>query len=380
MTFLNNLRIQLFLFLASITLITSCLSKKENPLPKDNQTERLIIINQGPLLLRENSKLSVINFSNNLITDIDNDIYLTANGIEFDAGITDYVENSSYSLLLADHMNDQLDRLEILDKKTFKVLGSISAPDIQNPTKVHIVNDSIAYVFGISERSQWMNNPEYIAIINLFTQNVIKKILFTNMLGYHNSLSNIVFTDSILYLGGQNWNKAVNTNTHELQENPNIFIDNLGKSMFIGKDYKDMIWMTTGATVYSVNPISHSIESEYYIEKSMYARFSNFVFSRNHDFIFFNYFTTLATPIPDNIKGITIKQNLSNNSIINFNPPFIKRSFNDLKLNHNESLLYGTGTHDTKQPGYLFRYQINGNLKDSIKVGINPGKIYFSNH
>ena len=57
--------------------------------------------------------------------------------------------------------------------------------------------------------------------------------------------------------------------------------------------------------------------------------------------------------------------------------PFINKVFTGLSTDPSTGNIYAGFTPSLKQAGYVFRYQSNGTLIDSVKVGIGPEGFLF---
>lgn len=341
----------------------SCREKEAEP--EGDYTRGAIVVNQGNYF-SNNGTLGHFNREDNVAKD---DIFQAANGSSLNAGVQGYTEAGEYGIILADHTEAGRDRIEIVDKYTFRKVATIGAPDIENPVNVLAINDNKVYVSCWGTTGVFPNfyaNPGYIVVIDLTTKTITKKIELEK------GVDKMAVVGDEVYVGSSDYSAGlliVNSKTDAV-------VDKLPIGMApqpIGVDATGMMWVNSGIGFYKINPSTRSIVSAMNAGTDPLRNVSNFIFTPDRQQLIFNYFTYNSNGA---MEGSTISLPIESNAI-DVSKPLIKRTFNSLNLDPMQGLLYGSVVPSYTQGGYLVRFYMNGDVKDSVKVGIAPKQVYF---
>lgn len=363
----NKLQIRQILTLAIVASITgvlaSCREKEKEP---DGDFGRgVIVVNQGNFT-SNNGTLSHFNREDETSRD---DIFRVANGQSLNTGVQGYAEAGNYGIILADHTDAGRDRVEIVDRFTFKKIATLGAPDIENPVDVLAIGDNKAYI------SCWGNtgvfpeffiNPGYIAVIDLTSQTIIKKITLER------GSDKMVLAGNNVYVGSS----GLLSNMIVIDSKTNEIIKkiNLGTSpQPIGLDANGKMWANSETRLYRLNTNDYTIANTLPVGNNLSKLIGNFVFSPDRTDLIFNYFGY-------NANGTTSGETISlpvESTQVNLSSPIIKRTFNSMDIDPMQGLIYGSVVPSFTQGGYMVRYYLNGDLKDSVKVGVSPKKAVF---
>jgi len=353
-----------FTLAAALALsIISCREKEKEP--EGDFGSGVIVVNQGNFT-NNNGTLSHYNREDATSRD---DIFRVANGQSLNASLQAYAEAGNSGIILADHSESGRDRVEIVDKYTFKKLATLSAPDIENPVDVIAVNDNKAYVscWGVTGVfPEFYINPGYIVVIDLSSNTVIKKIQLEK------GSDKMVKAGSLVYVGSSGLFSnmmVIDTKTDEVIKQVNV-----GPTPKpIGLDANGKMWANSETRLYKLNAATHTIENTLPVGNDLTKIVGNFVFSPDRSNLIFNYYSYNNS---GNATGETISLPVASNEV-NLSAPIIKRTFNSMDVDPMQGLIYGSVVPSFTQGGYMVRYYINGDLKDSVKVGVAPRQAVF---
>nr|MBZ1358382.1 DUF5074 domain-containing protein [Dyadobacter fermentans] len=345
----------------STLAVWSC--NQSDPAPKGDYVSGVFVSNLGNFL-QNNGGVSYFARENNTATA---DVFAAANGTALKGGVQDYTASEQQGIILVDNSVAGQDKVQFVERYTFKDEGTIGAPDIENPREVVIVGRK-AYV------SCWGTNPDYkystgyIAVIDLTTKKVTKKIDIAK--GPENLVYNAgkLFVGTTTYTDG-NILTVINTNTDAVTQS----IPMEGVVTPIGVDANGKVWVNAGIKALRVNPESLVTEATLAIGTDATKVPESFTMSNDMKTI---YFVLTAYDANFNPFGKTYKFNITD-SQIDLNKPFISRYFTGLTIDPTQGLLYAAVTPSSTQAGYAVRYRGDGNVVDSIKVGISPNGFFF---
>ncbi len=363
----KKLYIRQFSNLALLTAITvtvwSCRVNEKDP--EGDFVNGVIVANQGNFL-SNNGTLSY--FKREDATSQD-DIFQKANGQPLNAGVQAYAEAGEYGIILADHSDAGRDRVEIVEKNTFKKVATFSSPDIENPVDVLAVSDHKVYVSCWGTTGVFPNfyiNPGYIAVIDLTTKTVTKKITLEK------GSDKMALAGTDVYVGSSDYITAlsvIDTKTDAVTQKINTGLS----PQPIGTDVNGKMWISSELKLIRINTASYTVESTLTVGSDPLKVIGNFAFSPDREDLVFNYYGYNINWEPE---GETISLPVESNQV-NISAPIIKRTFNSLNIDPMQGLIYGSVVPSYTQSGYMVRYYLNGDLKDSIKVGISPKQAVF---
>lgn len=346
----------------TVTLISaiawSC--NQSDPAPEGTYVQGVFVINEGNFS-QNNGNISFLTREKNIA---DSDIFSIVNGSTLKGGMQGYAVAGDHGIILVDNSNPGSDKVEIVDANKFTTTGSIGAPDIENPREVVAIGSTKAYVTNWGTLNSNSTYPAgYIAVIDLATKKVVKKI--TTDKGPENMVlhTNKVFVGNYDYAEGKNLT-VINTTSDEVI-NAIPFTDEPNP---IGVDANGKLWVQAGLDLIRVNPDTYEKEATIKISTDMSKSAMNFAMSPDLRTIYF--------VLGDFTRGDTYKFQITDTAV---NPatPFARRMFSGLAVDPRQGLIYAGVTPSYTQSGYALRYRTDGTLVDSVKVGIAPTGFYF---
>lgn len=301
----------------------------------------------------------------------ENDLFMKENGRGLTGGVQGYGEVGGHSLILVDNSTTGQDKVEIVNFGTWKSEATLAAPDIENPRFVIGISPTKAYVscWGVTgDYSNFFKNPGYVAVIDLNTMKVVKKIPAPK------GAERLVRVGNDVYLG----------NAAESQELTVIdaLSDAVKGTVRVGPmpepldlDANGKLWVKTGFSVARINPKTFAVETTMRVGTHPKKTPSHFALTPDGQGFYFVY-SYYDDADKGKQKGETYYFNV-NDTKISADKPFVKRIFTGLGVDPLQGLVYGGVTPSYKQAGYLVRYRTDGSVVDSIKVGIAPSGFMF---
>jgi hypothetical protein len=340
--------------------VWSC--NQSDPAPKGDYVSGVFVVNEGNFS-QNNGAISYFTRENNTATA---DIFAAANGTALKGGVQDYAASEKQGIILVDNSAAGQDKVQFVERYTFKDEGSIGAPDIENPREVAIVGRK-AYV------SCWGTDVAkystgYIAVVDLTTKKVTKKINVSD------GPENLVYANGKLYVGTTQWgagNKLAIINTTSDESTSPIATSGVANP--VGIDANGKLWVNAGDKMLRINTETNVTEATLAIATGGTKTAGNFTFSNDLKSVFF-----VLSWYDDAGKehGGTYKFSISDTQIAMVTP-LIPRPFAGLAVDPSQGLLYAGVSPSYTQAGYAVRYRADGSLVDSIKVGIAPTGFFF---
>ena len=346
----------------TVTLISaiawSC--NQSDPAPKGTYIQGVFVINEGNFS-QNNGNISFLAREKNIA---DSDIFSIVNGSSLKGGMQGYTVAGDHGIILVDNSDPGLDKVEIVDANLFTSTGSIGAPDVENPREVVAIGSNKAYVTNWGTLNSNSTYPTgYVAVIDLATKKVIKKIDTDkgpeNMVLYNEK----VFVGDYAYSGGKNLT-VINTASDAVTRS----ISFSAAPNPIGIDANGKLWVEAGLELIRLNPDTYEKESSIKISTDVSKSAGNFAMSPDLRTIYF--------VLSDFTRGETYKFQITDTAV-NLAAPFAKRAFTGLAVDPRQGLIYAGVTPSYTQSGYAIRYRADGTLVDSVKVGIAPTGFYF---
>ena len=345
--------------------VWSC--NQSDPVAKGDFVSGVFVINEGNFSQNNGS----ISFFPREESTAETDVFAKINGSAFKGGVQGYAVSGEKGIILVDNSAAGLDKVEIVNSNTFKSEGTIGAPDIENPREVVFSNSSTAYVTCWGTTGVYPDffiNPGYIAVIDLATNKVTKKISVAK------GVENIVYNNGKLFVGTVNYSginslTAISTSSNEIVKE--MTFDSSPAP--IGTDADGKLWVQDGLKLLRLNADTYAIEATLTITNDATKSAGNFAFSLDKRTIFF----VLSYYDADYVThGETYKVSIADTQV-NVTTPLIKRNFSGLAVDPLQGLIYAGVNPSYAQSGYAVRYRTDGTLVDSIKVGIAPTGFFF---
>lgn len=351
-----------------VALNWSCNNDNDDPQPLPNGAG-VLVVNQGNFT-DNNGTLTYLPPNGATPTY---DIFNQVNQRSLTGSVQDYTESDGKGLILVDNTTAGQDKVEIVDANTFKSLATLKAPEIENPRSAVRVSANKVYVScwdvsGDYANGTFYKDPGYIAVVDLTTNTVTKKIPAVKGVETLLLVGNEVFAGSVGEATQLTVIDAINDQLKtgiEIGRNPSpVAVDAAGK-----------LWVYAAGEMVRINTQSKAIESRLKIGSDPARSPSRFRLSADKQYF---YFVNSYYDAADNYKekGDVYRFAITDTSVP-ASTPFIKRLFSGLGVEPSSGIIYGGITPSYKQAGYVYRYQSSGTLIDSVKAEIAPTVFYF---
>jgi hypothetical protein len=332
---------------------------QSDPTVKGDYVQGVFVMNEGNFFDNNGG----VSYFKRESTTADADVFNLVNNVPLQGGVRGYAVAGDKGVILVDNSKAGLDRVQIVDANSFTTIGSMGTPDIENPRKVVVSGNTKAYVSCWGPTGAFPNfftNAGYVAVIDLLTNKVVKKIPTTK------GAEAIVLAGGKLFVGtidysGSNVLTVISTATDEVVRSVNY----AASPIPVGMDANGKLWVNAGSDMIRVDPDSYQSESTIKIGTNAAATVGNFAFSNDKKTIYFGLSTDYG------VSGATYKISI-NDTQINLSTPFLNRYFSGLAVDPSQGLIYGGVNPSYAQSGYAVRYRADGSLVDSVKVGVAP--------
>ncbi|HEV7351328.1 YncE family protein [Telluribacter sp.] len=345
-------------------VVWSCQEREPEPQAYDNG---VLVMNAGNFFDNNGS----ISFFRREQSTAEGDVFMKENGAPLTGGVQGYAEAGDYGIILVDNSTAGQDKVEIINRGTFKREGTLAAPDIENPRSVVIAGTTKAYVScwdATGDFSNFLKNPGYVAVIDLSTQRIVKKIAAPK------GADRMVRVGNEVYLGTAG--EATSLTVID------VATDEVKKSVAVGTmpnpiavDANGKLWVESGSNVVRLNPQTGTIEATMKVGNHPVKTASHFAISPDLRSFYFVYsFYDSADGFKQ--KGEVYRFSINDTSIP-ATQPFVRRVFSGLAVDPMQGLVYAGVTPSFKQSGYVLRYRPDGSVVDSLRVEIAPSGFYF---
>lgn len=355
------------ILLSGLTFALFSCNDKEEATPSLPYDKGVIVINEGNFS-DNNGTLSLIQRESQSASY---DIFQKENVRSLSGGISGYSEVNGKGIILVDNATAGQDAIEIVDAGTFKHVATITSNEIENPREVIKASETKAYVTAWDVTGAWPNtyiNPGYVAVIDLNTNKLTKKIPVQNGAQSITTIGNEAFVGNVY--SGKTVISVIDITTDAIKQtievgaNPNI----------IGLDANNKLWIYAGGSLKKVNPTSKVVENSVSLTPAKAGQSpGKFTLSKDKRTL---YYMLSAYDENWNEIGQVYGTSVDVNSIT-AGTPLVNKVFYGMAVDPETGYLYGGLVPSFKQAGYVFRYQPNGTLVDSVKAEIAPAKFYF---
>lgn len=340
---------RLYIIFILLALFFSC--RKDKPevvqqnLISSSGTNSVLVINEGNFMF-SNASLTYINLSDDEVIE---DVFKSVNYQNLgDVLQSVYARNNLYYLIV-----NNSSKIEIIDKKSFKLQGTISG--LNSPRYMLSVSNNKAYASDIYDNS-----------IHILDLNTATKI---------GTISINAWTEQMTYVYGKVFVTAPNRDyLYVLNAEKDIIQDSIlvQKNVYsIIQDKQSNIWVLSlgssslGITpkLYKINPINLSVLNTY--EFTLNDTPGSLKINGSLDTLFFLNKGVWQMPISSDITHAKkiIEQSNSN--------------FYGLGIHPQTGEIFVADALDYVQKGNVYRYKPNGELLKSYKVGIIPSDFIF---
>ncbi|MEO6687339.1 MAG: DUF5074 domain-containing protein [Dyadobacter sp.] len=337
---------------------------QSDPIPKGTYVQGVFVINEGNF----SQNNGAISFFAREKTNAEADVFSVVNGNALPGGVQGYDIAGEHGIILVDNSAAGQDKVQIVNANTFAAEATIST-DIENPRDVVAVTNDKAYVTCWNTLNSDYSYPVgYVAVIDLTTNKVIKKISTDKGPEKMIFSKDKVFVGDYAYSGG---NKLTVISTSSDAILSSITFKSAPNP--IGVDINGKLWVQAGIELFRLNTETFAIETTLKIGTDVTKTPGNFAMSSDLSTIYFVLSYSDASYVS---HGATYKFSI-NDTQINVTTPFINRIFSGLAVDPTQGLVYAAVTPSYLQAGYAVRYRGDGTLVDSVKVGVAPTGFYF---
>ena len=337
--------------------VWNCKTSDPEPTPYG---EGVYIINEGNFS-ENNGSISYLNRNSNIVAT---NVFVQANPTLAVAGgsgqgglVEDYAEINGKGLVLVDNTVAGKDKVEIVEFGTFVSRATLKAPDIENPRRVIQVGPNKAYIscWDVSgSGSAFLKDPGYVAVVDLNTSTVSKKIPAVKGVEQMVMAGSEVFVGSVGFSGDKIL-LIIDANTDTVKEK----IDFGATPIPIALDANGKLWIKAGKDMVRINPQTRLVE-----QRLTFASAPGAVVISADKKAF--YYT---------LSGKTSRFSIDATSAIG--TQVIARSFAALGIDPQTKQIYGSVIPSYTQAGYVLRFQEGGALIDSVKAEIAPSGFFF---
>ena len=347
--------------------LNACNSTSE-PEPSQPYDTGVFVVNRGNFF-DNNGSISLINATTKAVSL---DIFQIENVNSLVGGVSDYAEVDGKGILLVDNATAGKDAIEIVNARTFKSVAKIPSTELENPRYVAKAGTNKAYVTcWDSFNADYSYKPGYVLVIDLSTNKVTKKIAVQKGANKLLVVGNEAIVTTTSYSGATTIS-IIDTQTDAIKQTVEIGYE----PQLIGADANGKIWLYADGKFVKFNLSSKTVENRIaFASPSSIKSAGSFTFNKEKTAILFAYSYSDAA---DNYKqkGETYSFGI-NEPTISTTKPVINRVFSGLSTDPNTGNIYAGFSPSLKQAGYVFRYQANGTLIDSLKAGIGPEGFLF---
>ncbi len=355
------------LLVASLSLIAWACNQKD-PEAKGDYQQGVFVVNQGNFSENNGS----VSFFKREDKDAKLDVFSDVNGRTVAGGVTDFAEIGGKGIVLVDKYQSA-DLIEIVEAGTLKSLATISK-DVANPQHVIKVASNKAYVSCWGElNSDYSYNDGYILVVDLSTNTVTKTIKTGKGVGILRLINSEVYalnsegtTVTIIDASTDAVKQTV-----EIGDLPSgLEADANGKLWILCKG-KSGAWnnpadLGTQPKLVRLNAQTKVAEEKFNLGTLSASKPNLLSITANK--------SALLVGFQNNVYSFS-----TNATSFSLTTTLIKRSvtLSALAVDPSQGLLYLGSTPSYKQAGYIVRYRADGNVVDSVKVGIAPKELIF---
>lgn len=331
----------------------NCKTTDPEPTPYESG---VLILNEGNF----SQNNGTISFLPRTGSTVATNIFQAANpSLALTGGVQGYTEVNGKGLILVDNSSAAQDKVEIVDYNTFKSRATLKTPDIENPRQVIPAGPNKAYVScwdvsGDFNAGTFYKDPGYIAVVDLNTNTVVKKIPAVKGVEKMVVAGTEVFVGSGTYTGSKTLLIIDLNNDTEKQR-----IDFGSTPEPIALDANGKLWIQTGNDLVQIDPTSRAVAKRL----TFAARPGSVVISADKKAFYYT------------LSGKTYR--LSIDATAATGSQVLARSFNALGIDPQTKRIYGSVVPSQAQVGYVVRYEETGALVDSVRAEIAPSGFYF---
>lgn len=304
------------------------------------------------------------------------DIFNAVNGRSLPGVVQGYTEIDGKGVILVDNNKVGQDKIEIVESGTFKSLGTIQAPDVENPRAIVSAGPNKAYVScwdATGDFSNFYPKPGYVLVIDLASRTVIKKIPVTRGADRMVAVGSEVYVGSV---GGERVLAVIDTEKDEVRQ-PGVDVAVNTNPLAIDANGRLWAYAASPKEMVRINTATKAVDVRLKVGNSAKSLASVALSQDKQTFYFVNSFVDSNDNFRE--KGELYSFRITD-ATIPATTPIVNRLFSGLGVDPQSGYLYAGVNPSAKQAGYVLRYRPNGNsvvLVDSVKAEIAPSKFYF---
>ncbi|MEA5426311.1 DUF5074 domain-containing protein [Arcicella lustrica] len=342
--------------------LNACNSETEVVVPAQPYDAGVFVMNRGNF----SDNNGTIDLLNPATKAVSLDIFQLENNNSVAGGVADYTEVDGKGLILVDNATAGKDYIQIVNSSTFKSVATITSAQLENPRYAVKAGTNKAYVTCWDAlNTDYSYKPGYVLVIDLTTNTVIKKI------AVQKGPEKIVVVGNEAIVASNTYSDTDKISIIDMQTDAVTQSVTIGSHpRLIGADANGKLWFYSEGKFVKFNLSTKTVESRIAFATSGNKSAESFTFNKDKNTILFVYsYSDAADGYKQ--KGETYSFNI-NDASISTTTPFIKKVFSALSTDPSTGNIYAGFTPSFKQAGYVFRYQANGTLIDSVKVGVSP--------
>lgn len=349
---------------ATLTSLLLACNRNTDPQPAASlYTDGVFVLNSGNFL-DNNGTLSWLPRTG---STAQNNLFQVRNGRPLTGGVLGYVEAGNRGLILVDNSTAGADKVEIVTADSLRSVKTLASPDIENPRAAARVSDTKVYVtcWGTTGSSPFYVNPGYIAVVDLTSNTVTKRITLQK------GAEGVTVVGNEAYVTGQGGERiiqVIDTQTDAVKTSIAV----PGSISPLVVDATGKLWGTQGKNVVRIDPATKAIEATIPVGTSTSSSApSGLVASADGRSLYYKYTSDDASFRP---VGQVYRFAITDATITPTTPVF-NRTFTGLTglgFDTKSNVVYAGVAPSYKQAGYVYRYQASGQLIDSVRVEIGP--------
>ncbi len=351
---------------SAVLFLISCTENNGDPDPVKPYDSGVFVINEGNFN-ENNGSISLIDRTSGNVTY---DLFYEVNKRSLQGGVADYIEADGKGIVLVDNATPGKDVVELVEAGTFRSVGVIPSSEVENPrAAVRAAAGKVYVSCWDTFNEDYSYKPGFVTVIDLVSGKAVKKITVEKgaekllLAGEEVVVGSVGNSTTISFIDTRT--DAV-ARTVEIGANPDP----------IGLDANGKLWIYAGNALIRFNVASKTVEARFSITSPVSGKTaSNFSMSKDRQSVFYVYsFYDEADGYKQ--KGETYVFNV-NSTTVSAEKPLINKLFTGLGADPVTGILYAGFTPSYKQAGYVFRYQPDGRLVDSLKAEIGPSGFFF---
>ncbi len=355
------------------SILQSCMDddvlRDFDKLHRKETSKGVFIINQGNFMYG-NASLSYYNIETK---EVINNVFYNTNALPLGDVAQSMTINDSLGYIVVNNSG----KIYVININTFKYIGKITG--LISPRYIHFINDEKAYITDLYAKKITVINPLTYSIIDSINVNNNETKYYQHPTEQMVSYNNYLFVNCWSY---DNKILVINTDIDEVIDSievikqPNSIVIDKNNKLWVLSDggFAGSPYGQDAAALTKINANNFEVEKIFKFP-TINSSPSKLQLNKTKDTLSFIY----GNWGEENVNNSGVYQMQINSEALP-NYPVIQqktRLFYGLGIDPNNSDIYVSDAIDNTQNGYVYRYNTNGILIDSMKVGIIPGAFCF---